>query len=178
VNIIVPPVCTLLTRELPAAFRRLPNVKCQGNFGVPNQQLHPKSFWLRVAEVPQPKATKLKKKARPEPALEHADSQGLSLTFKSRAAANGLRSSLPGLGTAFERCKPSARVASESLQSEQHPIERLLCQLTSWPIARIRRFDFWLRRVLTGLNDIEQLPNKPQSVHLVVMLAGREAEKL
>ena len=65
----------------------------------------------------------------------------------------------------------------KSLQSEQHPVERLVCQLTSWPIARVRGFDFWLRRVLTGLNDSEQLPNKPQRINLVVMLAGREAEK-
>ena len=39
----------------------------------------------------------------------------------------------------------------ESLQSEQHPVERLLCQLTNWPIARVRAFGFRLGRMLRNL---------------------------
>src|SRR5262245_7039319 len=61
---------------------------------------------------------------------------------------------------------------------EQHPIERLLCQPTNWPIASIDWFDFRLRRMLPRLDDVEQLPDQSQSVYLVIMLAGRKAEKL
>src|SRR5262245_32745225 len=32
--------------------------------------------------------------------------------------------------------------------------------------------------MLTGLNDVEQLPNQSQGIHLFVILAGRKAEKL
>jgi hypothetical protein len=40
------------------------------------------------------------------------------------------------------------------------------------------RLHFRLRWMLAGQNGVEQLPNEPQCIHLVVMLAGRKAKKL
>jgi len=43
--------------------------------------------------------------------------------------------------------------------SKQHPIEWLLIQ-PNWPITTIWLFDLWSRRMLTRLNDVEQLTDQ------------------
>jgi hypothetical protein len=38
--------------------------------------------------------------------------------------------------------------------------------------------DFWRLRLLSDADAVEQLPDEPERVDLVVVLAGREAQKL